>query len=54
MDEVADKAAKRALSDSYVQGLLDNGGPSTDQFVKMLGIERTTEYFKKIIFGTAE
>ena len=54
MDEVADKAEKRALSDSYVQGLLDNGGPSTDQFVKMLGLEKTTEYFKKIIFGTAE
>ncbi len=54
MDEVSDKAEKCALSDSYVQGLLDNGGPSTDQFVKMLGIEKTTEYFKKIIFGTAE
>ncbi len=54
MDEVADKEQKRAKSDSYVQGLLDNGGPSTDQFVKMLGAEKTTEYFKKIIFGTAE
>ena len=52
MPEVADKAAKRAASDAYVQGLLDNGGPSTDIFVKMLGKEKTTEYFKKYIFGT--
>lgn len=54
MDEVADKNAKRELSDAYVQGLLDNGGPSTDQFIKMIGAEKTTEYFKKIVFGTAE
>ena len=52
MPEVADKAAKRAASDAYVQGLLDNGGPSTDIFVDMLGKEKTTEYFKKYIFGT--
>ncbi len=54
MPEVADKAAKRAASDAYVQGLLDNGGPSTDIFVDMLGKEKTTEYFKKYIFATAE
>lgn len=52
MPEVADKDAKRAASDGYVQGLLDNGGPSTDIFVDMLGKEKTTEYFKKYIFGT--
>ena len=52
MNEVADKEAKRAASDAYVQGLLDNGGPSTDIFVGMLGKEKTTEYFKKYIFGT--
>ena len=46
------RAAKRAASDAYVQGLLDNGGPSTDIFVDMLGKEKTTEYFKKYIFGT--
>lgn len=52
MDLVLDKEAKRLASDSYVQGLLDNGGPSTDVFVDMLGKEKTTEYFKKYIFGT--
>lgn len=52
MNEVANKEAKRAASDAYVQGLLDNGGPSTDVFVEMLGKEKTTEYFKKYIFGT--
>ena len=53
-DEVEDKAAKRAKSAEYVNGLLSNGGPSTDQFVKMIGLEKTTEYFTKVIFGTAE
>lgn len=52
MPEVADKEVKRAASDAYVQGLLDNGGPSTDIFVDMLGKDKTTEYFKKYIFGT--
>lgn len=54
MSEVSDVEAKRAASDSYVQGLLDNGGPSTDIFVDMLGKEKTTDYFKKVIFGTAK
>ena len=38
----------------YVEGLLNNGGPSTDVFKKALGVERTTELFKRILFGTAQ
>ncbi len=52
MPVVSDVEAKRAASDAYVQGLLDNGGPSTDIFVDMLGKEKTTQYFKNVIFGT--
>lgn len=51
---VEDEDAKRAKSAEYVNGLLTNGGPSTDQFVKMIGQEKTTEYFTKVIFGTAK
>ena len=54
MEEVEDKDAKRIKSEEYVNGLLSNGGPSTDQFVKMIGLEKTTEYFSKVIFGTAK
>ena len=52
LELVASPESKRISSDCYVQGLLDNGGPSTDIFVDMLGKEKTTEYFKKYIFGT--
>lgn len=52
LELVTSPEAKRIASDGYVQGLLDNGGPSTDIFVDMLGKEKTTEYFKKYIFGT--
>ncbi len=52
LELVSSPEAKRVASDGYVQGLLDNGGPSTDIFVDMLGKDKTTEYFKKYIFGT--
>ncbi len=47
-----DRDLKRAKSSEYVNGLLKNGGPSTDTFVKMLGVDRTRTLFTKIIFGT--
>ncbi len=53
MPELEDKEAKRAKSHAYVEGLLSNGGPSTDQFVKMIGKEKTSEYFGNVIFGSA-
>jgi hypothetical protein len=36
----------------YVEGLLKNGGPSTDVFKKALGVEKTAELFRKILFAT--
>lgn len=55
--EVAKKASecdeqekkKKALV--YVDGLLTNGGPSTDIFKKHYGEEKTAKLFRKILFG---
>ncbi len=47
-----DRDKKRAKSAEYVNGLLKNGGPSTNIFLKMLGPDRTRTLFTKIIFGT--
>lgn len=53
LDEAA-KALKLKRAAEYVNGLLQNGGPSTDAFAKALGKERTKELFTKIVFGTQE
>ena len=47
-----DPAGKKEKASVYVEGLLTNGGPSTDVFKKGLGPERTAELFRKILFGT--
>ncbi len=49
-DEKADE--KRWKSAAYVNGLLENGGPSTDAFCKAIGSERTRELFTRIVFGS--
>jgi len=36
----------------YVEGLLINGGPSTDVFKKGIGDVKTAELFRKVLFGT--
>ena len=43
---------KRQKASIYVEGLLTNGGPSTDVFKKGIGAERTAEVFRKCLFGT--
>lgn len=50
--DTADKAQKRARSAAYVDGLLTNGGPSTDVFKKTLGADATTKLFRLVLFGT--
>lgn len=37
----------------YVNGLFQNGGPSTDIFIKALGEDNTRQLFEKIIFNTS-
>ena len=45
-------APKREKASVYVEGLLKNGGPSTDVFKKGIGHEKTAELFRKVLFGT--
>ena len=47
-----DAAQKREKASVYVEGLLRNGGPSTDVFKKGIGEEKTAELFRKVLFGT--
>lgn len=44
--------AKREKASVYVEGLLTNGGPSTDVFKKGIGDEKTAQLFRKTLFGT--
>ena len=47
-----DPAEKREKASVYVEGLLENGGPSTDVFKKQIGKEKTAVLFRKVLFGT--
>ena len=47
-------APKREKASVYVEGLLTNGGPSTDVFKKGIGDEKTAQLFRKILFATEE
>ena len=49
-----DEKEKTIKNKEYVDGLLNNGGPSTDQFIKMIGREKTTTFFYKYFFGIEE
>ncbi|MBE6942980.1 MAG: hypothetical protein E7453_01785 [Ruminococcaceae bacterium] len=49
---VCDAAQKREKASVYVEGLLKNGGPSTDVFKKSIGEEKTGELFRKVLFAT--
>ena len=49
---VAEKEKKKELSTRYVNGLLSEGGPSTDVFKRELGEEKTARLFGKVLFGT--
>ncbi len=48
---LTDPDMKKQKALLYVNGLLDNGGPSTDVFIKALGKERTAEFFHQVMFG---
>ena len=47
-----DIKAKTEKASVYVEGLLSNGGPSTDVFKKEFGEAKTAKLFRKILFGT--
>ncbi len=50
--DYCDPAGKKEKASVYVEGLLTNGGPSTDVFKKGIGEEKTAELFRNILFGT--
>lgn len=43
-------ASKAALQKTYSDGLIDNGGISTDIFVKALGTDDTRKFFDSVLF----
>lgn len=45
-------APKREKARVYVEGLLANGGPSTDVFKKGIGEEKTARLFRRYLFAT--
>jgi len=47
---VVDPETKNSKTAYYVDGLLNNGGPATDVFLKAIGKERTTTLFKEVLF----
>lgn len=51
---VTDATAKRKKTSYYVEGLLTNGGPSTDVFKKVLGENKTATLFRDVLFGTGK
>jgi hypothetical protein len=53
-DKAFDEAKKKELSARYVNGLLTQGGPSTDVFKKSFGEAKTEKLFKDVLFGINE
>ena len=47
----ADVLEKKQKASVYVEGLLANGGPSTDVFKKKFGEAKTAELFRRVLFG---
>ena len=45
---------KRETTKQYVDGLFQNGGPSTDAFVKAIGREAAEKLFHTVVFGIGE
>lgn len=50
--EKCEPEAKKEKASVYVEGLLSNGGPSTDVFNGEFGAEKTAELFRRVLLGT--
>ncbi|MBQ2509823.1 MAG: hypothetical protein II529_03250 [Erysipelotrichaceae bacterium] len=46
-----DRKKKQVKARTYSHGLLENGGPATDTFLKSWGKEKTEEFFDQVMFG---
>ena len=51
-DTEFDGQLKAERTEAYVEGLLENGGPSTSIFQKLFGKEKTARLFRTVLFGT--
>ncbi len=49
--EAADPEERKKITLSFTQGLLDEGGPAINSFVKLFGREKTEEVVKKCMYG---
>ena len=49
-----DEAEKRRKAAEYSEGLAEHGGPATDPFIKKYGREKTTQFFRTVLFGTGD
>lgn len=47
-----EQSAKIEVTKKYTDGLIENGGISTDVFKKSLGEEVTRDFFDKVLFGS--
>lgn len=48
-----DRERKKKKTEQYVSGLISNGGPSTDVFVKKFGKEKTKYFFENVLFASS-
>ena len=48
-----ERREKLEITTAYTNGLIENGGVSTDVFKKQLGAEETKKFFDQVLFGTA-
>ena len=46
-----DNAQKKAKAREYSDGLINNGGPAVNTFLKAWGKGKTKDYFDKVLFG---
>ena len=47
-----ERKSKWKITQEYTDGLVDNGGVSTNVFKAVMGSEATKEFFNKVFFGT--
>ena len=47
-----ERAVKQDITMKYTDGLIENGGISTDVFKKALGDKETKKFFDQVFFGT--
>lgn len=52
--EIIEKHINMKITQDYTDGLVDNGGVSTNVFKAIMGIDATKEFFNQVFFGTSK